>query len=60
VSGPDGTIGGKASPSAPSRVLTYCAAAAISYSYIPGRVARIASAVASAPSFPLWRRRSIS
>ena len=37
---------------APMRVFTYCAAAAISYSYIPGRVARIASATAAAPMSP--------
>jgi hypothetical protein len=47
-------------PRAPSRVFTYCAAAAISYSYIPGRVARMASATASAPIRPLLRMRSRS
>ncbi len=47
-------------PGRPIRVFTYCAAAAISYSYIPGRVPLIASATASAPIRPLRLSRSIS
>ena len=39
------------------RVFTYWAAAAISYSYIPGRVPRIASATAAAPMSPARRSR---
>ena len=53
-------MGGKASPRAPIRVFTYCAAAASSYSYIPGWVPLMASVTAAAPMRPLPAQPSTS